>query len=463
MEFFRSFKLAGEVMLLTFSRFFIYSMFFFAVQGLAAQSLELPQDINTAEEEAISWLADRIVPNQDIPDPTALRRRLIQSYVIDPQNPAYPWIYHRSYIYDDALAVITFTILEDYQKAELILSALYRNLQPDGAMFFAYNTRNDWPYMDYPQGGQIRSGALAWVGYAAVFYLEQRLEEDPWFLEDDLLAKDILDLAQKIGNYLLNRQIQDPADGRFGMVTGGYGSHQLGLEDETIQEEFIPVEITWVSMEHNVDIYFLFRDLGLLTGEEKWTQAAERLAQGLMSLWNPRAKQFNRGYRPETGLDGSLPLDGASWGFLFLHARGDMRKQRRSLQNIDEVFLSTGDQFRGYRPYGNEPVYEQSRINAWYFPSNPQTQWTDLDFVWTEGSLGVAAAYARGAMEEQAIEILRDTIPLIYQGGVRYASNVVDYQFGNDPSVASTTWFILVAEILKGNPHAQDFWGNDEL
>jgi hypothetical protein len=342
----------------------------------------------------------------------------------------------------------------------LILSALYRNLQPDGSLFFAYNTRNDWPYPDDPQGAQIRSGALAWVGYAAVFYLEQRVNEDPEFIENDFLAGDILDMALKIGGYLKEHQILEPEDQRYGMITGGRGTHKLVLEDQEIKEVFVLGEITWVSMEHNVDAYFLFRDLGRLTGDDQWTEAASILYKGLLTLWNPQAKQFYRGVRLETGLDLSLPLDGASWGYLFLYSVGDNRKQRLALQKIDEVFLSNG-QFRGYRPYGDEYVYESYQINQWYFPEDTPMKWSDLDFVWTEGSLGVAAAYARGDRDQDAIQILRDTIKLMVQGGVRYASLEVDYQFNNDPSVASTAWFIMVAEILKGNPHAKYFWSRD--
>lgn len=423
--------------------------------------MDLPEDIRASEQQAIAWLNERVTPNQEIPDPTALRRRLIQSYVIDPENPSYPWIFHRSYIYDNALAVIAFTILEDYQSAELVLSALYRNLQPDGSLFFAYNTRNNWPYPEDPQGAQIRSGALAWVGYSAVFYLSQRVAEDPWFLEEDILAGDILDMALRIGGYLKDRQVVYPEDPRFGMVTGGWGTHKLVLNDQEITEEFIPGPLSWVSMEHNVDCYYLFRDLGILTADTQWKDAAEILSRGLLTLWSSQAKQFYRGVRLETGLDQSLPLDGASWGYLFLYSIGDQRKEHLILQNIDKVFLSEG-QYRGYRPYGDEYVYESYQINHSYFPQDPPVKWKDLDFVWTEGSLGVAAAYVRANREEDAIEILRDSIALMEQGGIRYASEAVDYQFNKDPSVASTAWFIMVAEMLKGNPRAGRFWDRDK-
>ena len=423
------------------------------------ESMSLPNAIEQAEKAAVDWLQDRILPNEEIPNPTPLRRRMVQSYILDQSNPDYPLIYHRSYTYDNAVAAIALTMMGNYQDAELIISALQRNMLPDGSMWFAYNTINDWPYAENSEGALIRSGALAWAGYAAAFYLRERIRENPWFMEDDLLAGDVLKMATEIGTYLLDQQVDDPDDGRYGLVTGGWGNYQLFVEQREIEERSYLEKITWVSMEHNVDIYFLFRDLGTLTGDKQWGNAAILVRQGLMRLWSQTHGQFFRGYRIETGIDTALPLDGASWGSLFLHAVGNKRKSSRCLEEMEDRFYHQGENSSGYRPYSDEPVYENAQVNAYHYPEAPDTRWKDIDIVWGEGSLGAAAAYARADMDNKALRILHEMQALERDGGFLYASAEIPYQFSTDPSVASTAWYIITCEILKETDTSDLFWG----
>ena len=56
----------------------------------------------------------------------------------------------------------------------------------------------------------------------------------------------------------------------------------------------------------------------------------------------------------------------------------------------------------------------------------------------------------------QIIEALR---PLqIATSGLRYASRSVPHQMSDSPSVAASSWLVLAAEALSGNPIAEQFW-----
>ena len=160
-------------------------------------------------------------------------------------------------------------------------------------------------------------------------------------------------------------------------------------------EFFRNLAIALRGMEHNIDAYFFFRDLGRLTGDTRYTEAAERIRRGLLTTWEDEAGQFIRGIKGNQVLDTALPLDGASWASLFLFSIGERSKAERCLQTIEHYFGSRSEGMRGYRPYYAENVYETAAVNAYFYPEDPGKRWRDVDIVWGEGSLGVAAAYIK--------------------------------------------------------------------
>ena len=125
-----------------------------------------------AKERALAWLAGQKVPNAAIPDPQPERRNLVVSYEIPKSHPAYRYIYGRSAVYDDALAAIAFTMNRDYRNASQVLLALKRLQRADGGLWFGYNVNNDWPSDKDFEGATERTGASAWAGYAAVYYVK---------------------------------------------------------------------------------------------------------------------------------------------------------------------------------------------------------------------------------------------------------------------------------------------------
>ncbi len=427
--------------------------------------ITIPQGLLDAEKQAVEWIKGRIVPNTTVSDPDPARRRLLTSYVVPEDDPSYKYIYSRSFIYDDALGAIAMTMTGHYREAERILSAIGRLMQNDGSLWFAYNTANSWPNEGDHEGAIIRTGAIAWVGYAYTFYLETRLQEDESFLSTDILAQEYLKHAEKLAEYVIRRQIRSGSDMRCGLITGGWGLYDVKIKtDEKAPDRQIPVEefhkteVKWVSMEHNIDIYFFLRDLGILTGKKAYGDAAEMVKQGLMRLWDEESSQFIRGVKGNQIADSALPLDGASWGALFLNSIGENLKAQKSLNTIEKNFFCEIGDLRGFKPYYSGSIYEDEKVNAFYFHNNPEKQWGELDIVWGEGTLGVAAAYIKAGRKMKALEIIESIMPMQTNGGFRYASSAVPYQFNNYPSIASTAWFVVAIEMLKSTPSGVLFW-----
>jgi hypothetical protein len=428
---------------------------------LAAHAMDLPPAVEQAEKAAVEWLRSQMVPNDAVPTPDPSRRRLLLSYRVPAEDAAFKYIYGRSFIYDDAAAAIALTMLGDYRQAEYVLNSLTRLVRADGSMWFAYNTQNSWPGETDHEGAIIRMGSVAWVGYALTYYMGARAREDASFLTRDPVGIAYLRSARAIAGFLLANQVRDSGDPRHGLITGGEGASTVTLPSGAGRpsEVYSPQKVTWVSMEHNIDAWFFLRDLVRLAPNAGTAAATELVRAGIGRLWSEKDGQFFQGIGENRRIDSVLPLDGASWGALFLLVQGQDGKAKRCMESLQARFRSEAAGVRGFRPYGPEPIYKEEAVGRFYFPERPGRLWEDLPLVWGEGSLGAAAAMARGGNPDEALKIIDSSRGLAVDGGLRYATAAVPYLFTDYPSVASTSWFIIAAEILRGGPAADSFWG----
>ncbi len=421
--------------------------------------------LKAAEEEAVRWLIRRMVPNETVPDPVPFRRRLLLSYLVPETDPSYPYMFGRSFIYDNAVGAVALTMAERYREAERVLSAIRRVMRDDGSFFFVYNTQNSWPNEDDREGSLVRTGSVGWAGYAIVFYLLARTGKDPEYVEKDPLASRFLQTAELIARYLMDRQVNSADDPRFGLVTGGEGTYTIRLNEETGKpvEEYDPSAVGWASTEHNIDAYFFFRDLGTLTAKTTYSNAADRIRNGLRSLWSEEDGQFYRGIRESGSFDRELPLDCASWGGMFLFAAGDEQKALRCIETAGGRFVSEHDGIPGYKPYHTGPLYEDAGVNKHYAGIVGTSRWEKASLVWGEGSFGVSALYRRAGNSKEAYRILISLLPLQTEGGFLYSTTDLPYQFSTLPSVASTAWFIIAVESLLDESKGDLFWGSDRF
>src|SRR6185312_3661085 len=167
-----------------------------------------------------------------------------------------------------------------------------------------------------PDGQRFeRSGAIAWVGYAAVEYLDAADGGDA--------RGEALTLAHHAAGYLIAHQLSRAKDPRDGLVLGGYGSIYYLEEHGDVREHYEPGDLAWASVEHNVDSYFFLRALARITGSPVYAKAAERIAAALKDrAWNVDAGQLAQGFGEE-GPGWTDALDCASWGSVFLGAVGE--------------------------------------------------------------------------------------------------------------------------------------------
>ena len=438
--------------------FLLISTGFFST-NLFAENKQIKNNLESKQIPAIKWLLQQIVPNKTIPIPAPNRRKLIVSYRVPPGHPDFPYLSGRSFTYDNALAVIAFTMTGHYRQAESILSALNRLSTRDGALWFAYNTHNSWPSAKDHEGAIQRTGATAWVGYSIVYYLQKRMEEHENFLLQDPLAKQFLQFAEKTANFLARKQVLDKNDLRHGLITGGSGTYQLKLSKDSkgVKEDFISNSIDWVSAEHNIDAYFFLRDLARITKNSVYKKSSALIRTGLLRIWDVKSGQFFQGIKKSQRIDRFLPLDTASWGAFFLMSIGEHRKANLSLAATDRFYSAATESIKGYAPYYKDPVYENPSINSHFYPREPGMTWNKLRFIWGEGSLGVAAAFAKSGDRSKAQRIIEDIMDLQVAGGIRYSLQGIPFRFSTFPSVASTAWLVISTQLLM-NPNDL-FWG----
>jgi uncharacterized protein DUF3485 len=412
------------------------------------------------KEKAVAWLKSQIVPNSIVKEPAQDRRNLLISYKVPKDSEVYRYVFSKASLYDNALAVIAFSMVGEYSLAERIIEASSRVLSPDNDLWFTFNTHNSWPNKHDHAGAIVRSGASAWLGYAITFYLKTRLADNPNLLQQDNEAINHLKLAQSIADKILMRQITDPADPRYGFFTGGEGrySYRRNKETHSIEEYFIPGSIPWASIEHNIDVYFLLNDLAVLTGKEKYASPANILKQSMVKKsWNKKTGQLNRGQRID-GADSAQALDCASWGAVFLQAVGEESKALASLNSTAKYFARSNQQ-QGYKPYADLLLYEDTELNTLFYPEAPEKNWNDFPMIWPEGSLGVAMANLKLKNNDQAVEVIKSMVKLQdEEGGLPYATEHLLYQFSKNSSVAGTAWLVMVISALEDENTLNLFW-----
>jgi len=404
------------------------------------------------KEKALGWIQSQIVPNKIVQSPSLDRRNLIISYEVPKSDESYRYIYSRSFIYDGAVSAIALLICGQQSKAGDILEAFARLVNDDGNLFFSYNTHNSWPNQGDHEGAIMRVGALAWLGYAITYYLNERKIKDPDAFKRSPRVKLLTEKSTAMADYILARIVNDKGDKRYGLVRGGYGEYKLKYDPirGKVVEHFIDQPIGWCSTEHNIDSYFFLRDLGRLTGEEKLLEASECIRRSMiLKLWDDDFGQFIQGIKADGRLDKKLALDCASWGSIFLSAIGEDEKAK--------IALETGTRYRnisgiGYRPYRETTVYEDPEVNAFFFPSEPEKSWDSVDIDWFEGTLGIILGYLKCGFRDEA-DVLFERINNFYRkqrkNGLPYSTCSLPYQFNTYSSGASTSWYLIVSKSLK--------------
>jgi hypothetical protein len=336
--------------------------------------------------------------------------------------------------YDSALVILALLRSGERARAARVLQGLAALQSDDGAVPFSFT-------LSSPDEGRgyVRSGAIAWIGYAAAEYLDA---------ERGGPARDVaFALAHRAAKYLLAHVVSAPGDPRSGLVRGGSGTLRYALDGDRVQEVFEPGEIEWTSVEHNIDAYFFLRALARVTAVRTYGDAADRIAAALVArAWRGDAGQFAAGIAAD-GIDTTLPLDCASWGSILLGAIGDTERADTAYAVADARYASRDPDSTtaGHRPYAIGAVIADVDLMHHFAATLSAATWEKYDGVWLEGSAGVALAAWRSGRAERAREILDALEALRTEDGALPASTrPVPFLFAPGPSVAATAWVALV-------------------
>lgn len=356
----------------------IFLLILFTVGGTS-----FAQRPGTLERPHLKWLLNQQVPNEVVPYPINGRSGLVLSYSIPQAVPTRAGFFDLAYIYDNALAAIAFTLSGKFDEAKNILSALAGLVDTEGKLGVSYNTMSSGFDLTF------RTGPIAWVGYAFVFYM--RAASDDQFQGT----------ATKIADWVLTMQ-----DGVNGSVKGGLNAE-------------------WFSTEDNIAAFFFFRDIGLYTRNQTYLQAAGKIRRSLLTNhWNNDYRCFQAGI----GNDAKL-LHAASWGALFALSIEQPQRALACLRFIE----------RNFKAEVTRKIRDKEMKILGYKPKAGE----EVNFVWSEGSLGVALAHKRVKNWEKFLQIVLNMEKMRGpKGGILYAFPAVQ-NFPAWESVAGTAWIII--------------------
>ncbi len=306
----------------------------------------------------------------------------------------------RSFVYDDALALLWFAWNGQKRRAAGLAETLMYLQKADGSWGFSFATG--------PQGGYdasyVRSGTVAWAAHALGYYGER--------FSEPLAVR----AAQRAATYLRELRL---GEGRArGLVSAGTGSPNLPADAPA------GAPLGYAVAEHQFDAYEVLARYDAMT--------AERMAERMLEvLWLDDQGRFGVAATAEH-VDHKRALDAAgAWGALWLWSLGERARAQRSYAYTRRTFATDKAGLFGFRPYEDD-------IDGYDPTAHP-------GHIFVEGTMGMGLAAHRLGDEATARRVLATGIRLSCQGqaGLAY-SNVKVRGFSTRPAAASTLWFLFL-------------------
>ncbi|RKX90881.1 MAG: hypothetical protein DRP84_12445 [Spirochaetes bacterium] len=162
-----------------------------------------------------------------------------------------------AFTYDEALAILLFTINKDYENAEKILRFYLKEAQRNKNVFYNGYFASDGSVSEYV----VHTGPNIFIGLAAIQFTESTGKGK------------YLSLAEDIADWMIELQ----SETKDGAIKGGEN-------------------VNWISTEHNLDAYSLYKQLYRVTKKDKYREAADKVLHWITeSAYNPGIHSFNRG------------------------------------------------------------------------------------------------------------------------------------------------------------------------
>lgn len=323
----------------------------------------------------------------------------------------------QSYIYDQALAIITFTKENDHSTAKKLLHGLESLQLEDGSLYFSYYLDGKSPY---PEEGDKRfAGAISWVALAATHFQNQ------------FKSKEFINFNYRLLMYLKTQM------------------HVVKLQDSLFKAlAFSPTDIKaspWseneiAALEHNLDAYSAFVHFSKLNKTTKWESEIKNLKMFIMAMWDKDQSHFWSGANIKTGKinKSELYLDNQTWSLLALDV--DALKELNPSQALN---------------LNCEKLFVQHEGIHGLMDSKPVRGPASSQFVWSEGSLGQILAMRKlRKMENRTIYCNQKTSAELLSsikkmrtsdGGIAYSTTTINPDFTTSSSVAGTAWLYFAS------------------
>jgi hypothetical protein len=331
-----------------------------------------------------------------------------------------------AFVYDNALAVIALVACGDVSSATTLGNALSLAVRkdrsfPDGRVRNAY------------RAGPVGEGVPALPGWwddKQKIWAEDAAQDGTSTGNVAWAALALLTLHQATGQESLLADAERLIDWVIANVSSG-GGFRGGLHGYDPQQ----VPLTWISTEHNVDVYAAAAWLFRLTGERKYADAASQARQFLERAFD--ADHFLLGTKPDGSLADSrmLALDVQLWPWM---AIPDAPAQWRLALNFAATHLAVKDGFD---------------FNG------------DRDGLWVEGTAQASLAYRIAGDPHRSAQLLMtleaERTPSGFLNATREArvstglsidptKTEADFFYFRRPHLGATAWATLAA--LAWNP-----------
>ena len=162
----------------------------------------------------------------------------------------------RCWSYDVGLALLVFATSGDFDICIEMLHRMKEDQNADGSWNFSYDIYIGKLFHDY-----VRTGAIGWIVWGACYAILQMgtFGDESWGFRK---------MLQKAGTWLINHQVTDPSDPRYGLLRGGYGIYNNAYD-------YTDKDIEWCSVEHQCSALQALEGLSLVLKNKRYKECAE--------------------------------------------------------------------------------------------------------------------------------------------------------------------------------------------
>ena len=382
---------------------------------------------------------ERLSDGVTVSEWVATNNHLIRSYNIPSSDPNYNLLKKRTFIYDQATAIIAFLTNGELAVAEDMMSGMLLCQKPGAATAGLRNGQFGFGYYSLgwdpitsaiaPVDPYYRTGAEMWVAYAMLHFLKL-------FPGSAIAAAVQAAVITLLDAHILNTLNVTGGDYRSGAFQGGYGRY--APDYSSFDPTYV---IPWVSTEHNVDAYFAYKraaDMGLTTGTGtpyatiatnlgvKLTALADGANQG---FWYAAGKRAVQGIDTASTFDTAHALDCGSWYSMAARKIGDIQKANEALISCEPYRVVDED-------YGDAHAYTP------YLPSFGYPYATSA--AWIEGTAGVVLARYGAQQYQLYVEEFLQAAKFKNEQGFPYTTKEVPaYELQPWNSATSLAWMLL--------------------